>query len=97
LIFQELQTVCSNCSVGYVADAVMWELGDQAVFLAVASVYREVKVQLYRLNLATMTWSDWGQLHARAGLDFSQVHKLAVVKFYEEGGLTEKVHLFVAR
>ena len=37
--------------MGFVADAVMWELGDQAVFLAVASVYRELKVQLYRLNL----------------------------------------------
>ena len=97
MIFQDLQSVCSNCSVGYVADAVMWELGDQEVFLAVASVYRELKVQLYRLSLDTMTWSDWGQLQARPGLDFSQVHKLAVVKFYEEGGLTEKVHLFVAR
>ena len=83
--------------MGYVADAVMWELGDQEVFLAVASVYRELKVQLYRLSLDTMTWSEWGQLQARPGLDFSQVHKLAVVKFYEEGGLTEKVHLFVAR
>ena len=82
--------------MGYVADAVMWELGD-SVFLAVASVYRELKVQLYRLNLDTMTWSDSGRLQARAGLDFSQVHKLAVVKFYEKGGLTEKVHLFVAR
>ena len=48
--------------MGYVADAVMWELGEEAVFLAVASVYRELKVQLYRLNLATMTWSDWGQV-----------------------------------
>ena len=75
----------------------MWELGDQEVFLAVASVYREVKVQLYRLSLATMTWTDGGRLQARPGLDFSQVHKLAVVKFYEDGGLTEKVHLFVAR
>lgn len=83
--------------MGYVADAVMWELGEQAVFLAVASVVRQLKVQLYRLDLDTMTWSDWGQLKARAGLDFSHVHKLAVVKFYEEGGLTERVHLFVAR
>jgi len=77
------------------ADAVMWELGG-SVFLAVASVYRSVKVQLYRLDLTSHSWSDHGILQSQEGLDFSQVHKLKVVKFFA-GDNTEKVHLFVAR
>ena len=82
--------------MGFIADAVMWELGD-SVFLAVASVLREVKVQLYRLDLLTGAWSDAGSLRPQAGLDFSHVHKLRVVKFFAEDGQSERVHLFIAR
>ena len=81
-----------SCHVGYVEDAVMWELGS-SVYLAVVTTHpaAEARVQLFSLDLETRTWTAAGSL--LAGLQ--GVTQMKVFQFRDGG--KESVHLFVVR
>ena len=78
---------------------VMWELGGSA-YAAVASTYLQKKLLIFKLDLATMSWSLLKNLAEDGEADkFGEVFKLKVIKFFKtsDNKNYEIVHLFVAR
>eukprot|EP00092_Neocalanus_flemingeri_P041324 GFUD01044997.1.p1 GENE.GFUD01044997.1~~GFUD01044997.1.p1 ORF type:complete len:2578 (+),score=536.89 GFUD01044997.1:946-7734(+) len=106
LVPQDLNTVAT---VGYVAEAEMWELG-QTVYLAVASTYNAANikpyVQLYKMDISPgasdMVWVAAGKIVSEDNVDIGPVMRLKAVKFTDFTGnqdslVMERVHLFAGR
>ncbi|MBP94359.1 hypothetical protein CMK18_00225 [Candidatus Poribacteria bacterium] len=88
------QDLGKDVSIGYVKDVVMWEKG-QKVYLAVASVYRNIKVAVFSLDTESLTWRSVGVLNPPPRSNFDSVDRLKIFKFMKSN--SENFHLYIVR